>query len=233
MGHVAEPSSLTPNPHIWCHRRAGDSRAPCPALNAMANHGLLPRDGKDITLPSLICAVRDVYHLSWPLAIVLAVGGYILIKAWWRINLEDLALHNGVEHNASLAHDDAPSGLKPSFAPTVADPSLLNQLLNDSSDGKVMTAADIARARVRREATYEPGAIDPVHMEIARGEFALVLAIFGGNGAIPLDYLRTWMLEEKFPVGWVKPKQRVTLLRIILLSWEIRRAMEAMRQKAV
>jgi hypothetical protein len=26
-----------------------DSRSPCPALNALANHGYLPRDGKDIS----------------------------------------------------------------------------------------------------------------------------------------------------------------------------------------
>ena len=25
-----------------------DSRSPCPALNALANHGYLPRDGKNI-----------------------------------------------------------------------------------------------------------------------------------------------------------------------------------------
>jgi hypothetical protein len=30
-----------------------DLRSPCPALNSMANHGILPRDGRDIDLKTL------------------------------------------------------------------------------------------------------------------------------------------------------------------------------------
>ncbi len=37
-----------------------DSRSPCPALNALANHGYLPRDGKDIT-PEVLQRAVQVY----------------------------------------------------------------------------------------------------------------------------------------------------------------------------
>ena len=37
-----------------------DSRSPCPALNALANHGYLPRDGKDIT-PEVFQLAVQVY----------------------------------------------------------------------------------------------------------------------------------------------------------------------------
>lgn len=30
-----------------------DLRSPCPALNSMANHGILPRDGRNIDLATL------------------------------------------------------------------------------------------------------------------------------------------------------------------------------------
>ncbi len=39
-----------------------DSRSPCPALNALANHGYLPRDGKDIS-PDVLQSVLQVYSL--------------------------------------------------------------------------------------------------------------------------------------------------------------------------
>jgi len=197
----------------------------------MANHGFLPQDGKDITLLSMTRAIREAYYLTWPLAIVLAVGGYLLIHKWWKIDLEDLALHNGVEHDASLAHDDASLATIPSYAPTTVDTSLLDQLLNDSADGKVMTAVDIARARVRREALYEPGAIDGVHQEIARGEVALVLGIFGAGKAVPLEHLRCWIQEERFPEGWVRPERRLGLLHTVWISLEIRHSMNNLRSR--
>ena len=67
------------NPHAFCPPHPGDSRAPCPAMNSMANHGYLPRDGKCITPGVLIHALRAGYHLSYPLAWFLTHGGFYLI----------------------------------------------------------------------------------------------------------------------------------------------------------
>jgi hypothetical protein len=40
-----------------------DSRSPCPALNALANHGYLPRDGKNIS-PDVLQRAVQVYSLT-------------------------------------------------------------------------------------------------------------------------------------------------------------------------
>ena len=37
-------------------------RSPCPGLNALANHGYLPRSGKSIDLPTLRSAVAAAYN---------------------------------------------------------------------------------------------------------------------------------------------------------------------------
>lgn len=42
----------------------GDSRSPCPALNALANHALLPRTGKSIPLPLLASVVHSAYNFA-------------------------------------------------------------------------------------------------------------------------------------------------------------------------
>jgi hypothetical protein len=34
----------------------GAVRSPCPGLNSMANHGFLPRDGRNISIPVLVKA---------------------------------------------------------------------------------------------------------------------------------------------------------------------------------
>lgn len=39
-------------------------RAPCPALNTLANRGFIPRSGKRITYENLAQAARDVYNFG-------------------------------------------------------------------------------------------------------------------------------------------------------------------------
>lgn len=211
--------------------QAGVSRAPCPALNTLANHGILPQDGKNISVVAMSRAMRDGYHLTWPLAIFLTIWGWVLIRRWGSLNLEDLAIHNGIEHNASLAHEDASEETSPSYAPIGVNVEMLGELLKGSEDGKVFTAVDIARARVRREATYtQPGAIDAVHQEIGRGEMAIALQLFGDGKGIPLEDLRVWFQEERFPDSWTGKGKRVGLLATIRVSKIIRDHMTELRK---
>jgi hypothetical protein len=42
----------------------GDSRSACPMLNAMANHGILPHDGKNITFKELKTKVRETFNFA-------------------------------------------------------------------------------------------------------------------------------------------------------------------------
>ncbi|KAF8134679.1 hypothetical protein K438DRAFT_2126723 [Mycena galopus ATCC 62051] len=66
--------------------RTSDKRSPCPALNALANHGYLPRHGTQITFIHLLRAIKAVYNLSFPLALLLTLAGF-LTCAKFSINL--------------------------------------------------------------------------------------------------------------------------------------------------
>jgi hypothetical protein len=44
--------------------KEGDSRSPCPALNAMANHGILPRDGKNIPFTEMSRKIHETYNFA-------------------------------------------------------------------------------------------------------------------------------------------------------------------------
>ena len=44
--------------------REGDIRGPCPAINTLANHGFINRDGKDVKVSDLAQALQDVYRVS-------------------------------------------------------------------------------------------------------------------------------------------------------------------------
>ncbi|KAI0092863.1 hypothetical protein BDY19DRAFT_926803 [Irpex rosettiformis] len=164
------------SPHAFCPPQEGDSRAPCPAMNSMANHGYLPRDGREINADIIIEALMECFRLSKPLAWFLTHGALTLLnQGSAKFQLSDLARHDHIEHNASLYHPDA--GERDEYAPLHGDPELLKLVFEDSEGGVIMTPEDIAKVRVRRELTSNPP-LDFIHAELARGEIAIVLNMF-------------------------------------------------------
>lgn len=160
----------------WCPAASSASRSVCPALNAMANHGYIPRSGHEITFPKLFFGLRNCYNLTYALTLVLTLGGFILIglwpltwKGWKKIELREVGrkmgetIHErrgqvsvqllsliavGVEHNASLIHPDVPrcESHLPSWKPLA---SLASTLFPNA--GPMITEIDVAHARLARE----------------------------------------------------------------------------------
>ncbi|KAJ5726070.1 uncharacterized protein N7483_007427 [Penicillium malachiteum] len=54
----------------------GDQRGPCPGLNALANHGYIPRNGV-VSFANVIIAINEVYGMGVDLATVLAIMGTV------------------------------------------------------------------------------------------------------------------------------------------------------------
>jgi hypothetical protein len=84
----------------------GDSRCSCPALNVMANHGILPRDGKNISFKDLNAKVRTTYNFAPSFCFFVPnFAANFLNKSYAKdtFDLVELDLHNkGIEHDASL-----------------------------------------------------------------------------------------------------------------------------------
>lgn len=89
----------------------GDLRSPCPALNAAANHGILPRNGRDIDLEMLGAAVRLAYNMTYDAMLVVGEPGLTTSTTGnaSTFHLSDLAQHEpqAVEHDGSLTREDA------------------------------------------------------------------------------------------------------------------------------
>ncbi|KAJ4001204.1 hypothetical protein F5050DRAFT_1561306 [Lentinula boryana] len=163
-----------------------DSRAPCPGLNTLANHGYIPRSGRDISFLTLVRAIMEVYNISLPLALMLTVPGFLIYARFqlhsnssasfldtesrsrsfpsisYSITLSSLASFGPglkIAHRASLVHPDYPSE-KP-------DTNMLHGFLNYArlcqrislhSDEQrgCFTIHDLASFRVSRESNL-PG----------------------------------------------------------------------------
>ncbi|KAF8484712.1 Cloroperoxidase [Russula ochroleuca] len=191
------------NPHPFIKPTADDSRSPCPALNALANHSILPHDGRNISAFRLISVLREYYNVSLPLAILLSIGGTLKCGRHFKIDLEDLARHNVIEHDASLTHADALPGDR--YAPVDVDKELLQHLLDSSRNHDVVTFDDLVTVRANRDATLRRP-FTRAHGIIARGEVALTVQTLGDEeGNMPKKYIQEWFGEERLPHGWTKP----------------------------
>ncbi|KAK4503777.1 hypothetical protein PRZ48_004692 [Zasmidium cellare] len=75
LSSSSEPVSITGD-HEFQPPGEGDQRGPCPGLNALANHGYIPRDGV-VSLLGAVGAMVEVYNIGLELATILAVMGVV------------------------------------------------------------------------------------------------------------------------------------------------------------
>lgn len=90
--------------------KEGDSRSACPMLNAMANHGILPHDGKNISFRELNTKVNQTFNFAPSFCFfVPKFAADFLDRSYWsdRFDLAELSKHNAIEHDASLTRQDA------------------------------------------------------------------------------------------------------------------------------
>jgi len=191
----------------WIPPQDGDSRCSCPALNALANHGILPRDGKNISFKDLNATVRTTYNFAPSFCFFVPnFAANFLNKSYGKdtFDLADLDLHNkGIEHDASLTRED--SALVPNQG--VPHSKFVNELL-DSATGKdkegnpILTTKDLAayssKRRVDARATNSEYTLDLFHKIFGSSNSATLLTIFGGR----VNDLRSVLIDERFPGGW-------------------------------
>jgi hypothetical protein len=195
--------------HEAFRRDAALSRSPCPGLNVLANEGVLPKDGRNITQEMLKNAIVGTYNLSPNLASLLALQAFKLdADGADTIELSDLNKHDTIEHDASLTRNDVGQGDNHSL-----QPKLLQALLDDA-EGDYITVDSLIKSRNRREEASEAAGGVPLDFRkgiLAYGESALLLQALGGlgpqDGMAPKKAVQQWIGEERLPDGWKKPKQ--------------------------
>ncbi|KAG7008166.1 hypothetical protein G7Y79_00006g017860 [Physcia stellaris] len=240
--------------------KPGDLRSPCPALNALANHGYLPRDGRNIR-PNEIYDGLDQYGLGSFLRAVLTHPIFLekspknakAKSTWWDtlvhpfatafagfgmrepgqidadgiacLNLDQLALHNVVEHDVSMTRLDFAQG--DNITP---QPHLIADLLASSSNGRTITIPDFVGLRKRRyeqqKADNETLEFQDAQVQLACGEIALILQVLGNGKEVPVNYVKAFFQEGRIPwnEGWSKRKWwTIGLIELNMLSSKIKK----------
>ncbi|KAF8150498.1 Cloroperoxidase [Mycena galopus ATCC 62051] len=185
-----------------------DLRGPCPALNALANHGYLPRNGQNITIRNVLQASQDVYNIDPSVLIGVAKLGLLTSNEPDTFTLDDLKLHGTIEFDASLSRGDFALGDNTHFNETIFS------TLANSNPGvdyyNVTSAGQVQFARLAESERTNPN-ITNTDKEIGFRSFtfALTLAVFGNvtTGVAPKNFIQTWFREERLPFaeGWAAP----------------------------
>lgn len=134
----------------------GDSRSACPMLNAMANHGILPHDGKNITFKELNVKVRQTFNFAPSFCFfVPKFAADFLNRSYWsdHFDLAELNLHNAIEHDASLTREDAALASDQGKPDLKLVDDLLREATGTMPDGSPrLTIPDLSRALSKRRA---------------------------------------------------------------------------------
>jgi len=175
-------------------------------LNAMANHGILPHDGKNIKFTDMTKTIRTTYNFASTFCLYVPNFAAEYLKKDYHKDTFDLAeldLHNAIEHDGSLTRQDV------RFCPvqgTISVP-LIEQALayssgKDNAGRTLMTKADLAAALKQRfadsKATNPDFTTSTPHKMFGASNASTMLTIFGGR----VEDLRTVLLEERLPEGW-------------------------------
>ncbi|KAJ7575701.1 Chloroperoxidase [Mycena floridula] len=205
---VAGPAARQDSAHQWIAPKATDLRSPCPALNTLANHGFLPRDGKGLTPDSVIKASGDGFNVQPDLLFLAARLGLTTSTALDTFTLDDIKLYNSIEHDASLSRGDFALGDNLHFNETIY------QTLANSNPGvdffNATSAGQVQKQRLADSQATNPKLINTSkEFSLRTGQSALYLSIMGDptTGVAPKNFVNIFFREERMPIeeGWKRP----------------------------
>ncbi|KAH7094493.1 Peroxidase, family 2-domain-containing protein [Paraphoma chrysanthemicola] len=196
---------------------AGDVRSPCPGLNALANHGFLHHNGRNMTIPHLIKGLSEGLNIGPDFTA--SLGGLALRAApnpaSGAFDLNELI---AVEHDASISRQDAAFGSAATFDERTWAQYL--SVFKGRSTADVQTAAKAKFARYNDSLSHNPdfvyGAREAV---LAYGEQAVYLQTMGSDTISPrakLSFVRTLFEQERLPYGqgWRPSTVPITLASV-------------------
>ncbi|GKZ29165.1 hypothetical protein AbraIFM66950_003326 [Aspergillus brasiliensis] len=177
-------------------------------LNTLANHGLLPHNGKNISEDTLVSVLNQTLNLADNLSEVLFEAAMVTVEDpnATTFSLSDLSRHNILEHDASLSRQDTYFGNNHDFNQTIFDQtkSYWTTPLID-----IYEAADARQARVNTSRATNPTFnLSEIGLAFGFGETAAYMIIFEEDslGYANRSWVEYFFENERLPqeFGWTK-----------------------------
>ncbi|KAJ7575558.1 Cloroperoxidase [Mycena floridula] len=197
----------------WQAPKATDLRSPCPGLNTLANHGILPRSGKGLTVKNVVDASIIGYNVQVDVIGLPAKVGFLTSPDDESFTLADIRLHNNIEHDASVSRADFFTGNNWSFNETMYS-AMVN--VNPGLDHYDPTSAGLVqKQRLTESQATNPDLINTAkEFAIRTRESSLYLSVMGNatTGVAPKKFVNIFFREERLPIaeGWKRSPTPIT-----------------------
>jgi hypothetical protein len=191
-------------------------------LNTLANHGHLPRDGRNFTQENVVKGLNTGLNFNGTLAALMwsqAIFANPTPNATF-FTLEHLNVHGVLEHDASLTRSDAAFGNNHIFNQTVYETS------RRWWTEEIVTAKMLANSKVFRQ--LESRATNPNYTftatieQFSLGEVIAPIVVFGSfeDATVNRTLMQYFFENERLPeeLGWSRRTDEVTLERTIRLT---------------
>ncbi|KAF7535445.1 heme-thiolate peroxidase [Neopestalotiopsis clavispora] len=202
-----------PEGHEWQAPGDSDSRAPCPMLNSLANHGYLPRDGLNIDADTLTQALSDGINID-PTTLAGAVQAAVSLSTTGNsstFHLHDTLKHNAIEHDGSMSRDDVYNGGDALHFNATVWAQTTALFTEDTISLETAALARAARIAKAKEANPEYDAIN--NSSAGLGETALYEITFGDRveGNAPTEWVKIFFEQERLPFaeGYTRPESPI------------------------
>ncbi|KJZ77187.1 hypothetical protein HIM_03508 [Hirsutella minnesotensis 3608] len=185
-----------------------DNRGPCPAMNALANHGYLPRDGKNLTIPQVKEALKEALSMTPALAALTSRQLHKIVRPDGTFYLTDLRQHGVIEHDRSLTRLDYRQGDNYSL-----QPAMLHALLDDAR-GSSLTVKSLAQSYNRRAKEHRESGGDRLTVEMWFVNLIQTVSFFNvaqSGGLLSKEAVEAFYGEERLPGEVLSNKRRRTL----------------------
>ncbi|KAI4149559.1 MAG: hypothetical protein L6R39_002472 [Caloplaca ligustica] len=181
-------------------------RAPCPALNTLANRGFIPRSGKHVAYENIAQAARDVFNFGDDSILIVLYPAFALHPNATHLDLDQFA-DDKVQH--AINCPAAPTRLDRDIGNNIdLNTTLLDSLLSFSKDGQTLTLEDLAEHHHLRHnqsraesKSWQFGNSDTT---CALAQYANLVGILGRNGkhgllTLYVEDVKQFYLKEDLP----------------------------------
>lgn len=184
-------------------------RSPCPMINALANHHILPHSGRGITKAMAVEALTRSVNLDSSVANIFASVAVTANPdhSSQSFDLDQLDKHGLIEHDVSLSRNDVAFGDNHTFSKEIWEEVMKSYGGDTETSFATVSQARYDRVLASKKAHAEAKKDFQYGIKefiLSYGESALFLGILGSpdEGKIPLEYLK--VLFRKFSSRFVQ-----------------------------
>ncbi|GIZ39514.1 hypothetical protein CKM354_000289500 [Cercospora kikuchii] len=204
-------SRPAPSGHEYRAPGPNDVRSPCPGINSLANHGFIPRDGKNLTPAIMVAGLKEGINVGADFGLLVGQTATLANRdpLAGTFNLDDLRAHNfPIEHDVSLSRQDVYQGNN-----LVFNQNVFNEVLGfyqGMNAATIPVAAQTIWSRVETQRRLNPDTLiyGPRQLFLSLGETSLYLSVMGDplTGVAPVSYVKSLFENERLPYeqGWQK-----------------------------